>query len=96
MINRRYLEESYNFLEKVYACEDAKKVVGVHCVSGINCSGAIACAAMMIFEQEGTQTGHWKSVNNVNHPINDQILLESKNNQSRSAAEQHAKCIRNL
>ena len=41
--------ECCDFLEQVRASENAKIIL--HCVSGINRSGVIACAAMMIFEQ---------------------------------------------
>lgn len=42
-------DECYDFLEQVRLSEYFKIVL--HCVSGINRSGVIACAAMMIFEQ---------------------------------------------
>jgi predicted protein tyrosine phosphatase len=47
MISRHW-DECYSFLNQVHEVPNAKVVV--HCVSGINRSGLIVCAAQMIFE----------------------------------------------
>ncbi len=45
----RHWDECYSFLKEAHKEEDAKVVI--HCVSGINRSGLIICAAVMIFEE---------------------------------------------
>merc|ERR1719354_551783 len=45
----RHWDECHLFLKEAFEVADAKVIV--HCVSGINRSGLIACAAVMIFEQ---------------------------------------------